>query len=67
MISKNLLTYKQAAALLNVPVGTMYALVSQKRIPFIKIGTRFIRFEEEVLRQWLEGRKITAVVKESEK
>ena len=39
-----LLSYSAAAAYLSLPVGTVYALVNQKRIPHIRLSGRLVRF-----------------------
>ncbi len=49
-----LVTYKEAAAFIGVPLSTMYALVSQRRIPVISFGARFKRFDLEALRKWVD-------------
>ncbi len=41
---EDLLTYEQAAKRLNLKLGTLYALVSQKRVPHIRLGPRLVRF-----------------------
>ena len=52
-----LITYTQAAALLNLPLGTLYAWVHQKRVPHIRLGPRTVRFDESELRSWVETRR----------
>jgi len=47
------LNYSQAAALLGVPKGTLYSLVHQNRVPHIRLGARFVRFDEERLKAWM--------------
>lgn len=47
------LTYKEVATMLGVPVGTLYAMVFQKRIPHIRLGPRFVRFSQEAIMVWL--------------
>lgn len=54
-----LFSYVQAAEFLKVKIGTLYSLVATHRIPYVKIGPRFIRFEEEKLIEWVaEKRKM---------
>ena len=48
-----LLTVKDVAAWLQVKEKTVYAWVSQRRIPCVKIN-RAIRFDERELEQWLQ-------------
>lgn len=54
------LTYSQAADMLAVPVGTLYAWVHQKRVPHIRISGRLVRFDRDELIAWLEGRRVPA-------
>ncbi len=53
-----LLTYRQAAKLLNIPVGTLYAWVSEHRIPHIRLSARTIRFDTAALESWIEARVV---------
>jgi excisionase family DNA binding protein len=55
-----LLTCAQAVELLGIPVGTMYALVSQKRIPHVRFGPRFVRFSTAELRVWIRAQVVPA-------
>ena len=48
-----LLTYAQAASLVNLKLGTLYALVSQKRVPHLRLGRRLVRFSRSELTAWL--------------
>jgi hypothetical protein len=57
MISEPL-TYKQAAALLAVPIGTVYAWVHQKRIPHFRISGRCVRFDRAELLCWLDSQRV---------
>jgi excisionase family DNA binding protein len=49
----DLLTYAQAAKLLNMKLGTLYALVGQSRIPHVRLGRRLVRFSAAELQGWL--------------
>lgn len=51
--------YKDAAAFLGVPLGTLYAWVHQQRVPHVRRGTRVVRFDRDALRMWI-GRKTIA-------
>jgi excisionase family DNA binding protein len=42
----------EAAAFLNISVGTLYHWVSQKRIPCLRLGSRCLRFDPETIRRW---------------
>ena len=54
-----LLSYQQASAVLGIPVGTLYALVHQKRIPHIRLSGRMVRFHPDALHAWLEERIVS--------
>jgi len=49
----DVLTYEQAAKLLNLKLGTMYALVAQNRVPHVRLGRRLVRFSRSELQAWL--------------
>jgi excisionase family DNA binding protein len=49
MADDELLTYAQAARFLNVRLGTLYALVSRKEIPHVRLGKRLVRFSRPAL------------------
>jgi len=55
------LTCSQAATILGVRVGTIYALVSQKRIPHRRFGPRFVRFSKLELGDWLRSKAVSPV------
>jgi len=52
-----LLTRKQVCNLFALPSSTLDYLVSTSQIPFIRITKRNVRFREDELLQWLEGRR----------
>ncbi len=49
-----LLTVVDAAKFLGLSVGGLYHLVSQHRVPVIKLSARCIRFSRNALLKWLE-------------
>ncbi len=53
-----MLTYQQAASMIGVPVGTLYAWVHNRAIPHVRLGARLVRFRRGDLRQWLEERTV---------
>jgi excisionase family DNA binding protein len=54
--SQPLLTVEDVARRLRVEVRTVYAMVSQKRIPFRKPpGTNLLRFDPEEYLEWEKG------------
>ena len=56
-----MLGYHDAAAMLGVPVGTVYAWVSRRRIPHVRLGPRLVRFRRGELERWIEVRRVPAV------
>ena len=42
---------------IGISPGGIYHWVSQKKIPYIKIG-RNVRFDIEAIREWLEKKKV---------
>lgn len=55
----DLLTYAQAANLLNLKLGTLYALVAQNRVPHVRLGRRLVRFSRSELTAWLRRHAVT--------
>lgn len=51
---KLLLDIKAVAALTGFSVGTLYHWVSQRRIPFVRISARCVRFRRSDIDAWLE-------------
>jgi excisionase family DNA binding protein len=45
--------YKEAASLLGVPIGTLYALVARREIPHYRYFTRTVRFSRSELVAWI--------------
>jgi len=56
-----MLTIAQLSGLLNIKVSTLYAWVSQAKIPHLKIHG-LIRFQPNVIQQWVEGFNAQKVV-----
>ena len=50
---RSLLSLEEVAALLGKSASTIYAMTSEKRIPYRKRGNRLYFFEDEVM-QWIE-------------
>jgi excisionase family DNA binding protein len=55
---EELLSYEQAAKLLNIKLGTLYCMVAQQRIPHIRLGKRLVRFPRTALQSWLEEHSV---------
>ncbi|MCD6219045.1 helix-turn-helix domain-containing protein [Candidatus Calescamantes bacterium] len=53
-MEKRLLNIKEASEYLGIPMGSLYKLAWQKRLPFVvKIG-RSLRFDKEKMDEWIE-------------
>lgn len=50
-----LLTIREVAELTGLSVGGLYHLVSQRRIPVIRLSRRCIRFRQSALHAWWDG------------
>lgn len=50
----DLLSYREAADYLNLPSGTLRALVHHDRIPHVRFGPRTVRFRRASLDAWLD-------------
>jgi excisionase family DNA binding protein len=58
MNDPDLLTYPQASNLLNLKMGTLYALVAQNRIPHVRLGRRLVRFSRAAIQSWIAQRAV---------
>ena len=54
---EKLLTYQQAAKILNISEPTLRRWVMERRIPFIKIG-RLVRFDPDILMKWISEHSV---------
>jgi excisionase family DNA binding protein len=55
------INYKQAAELLGVPIGTLYAWVCRNQIPHHRYGRRLIRFDKVELEAWMAQHHVPVV------
>lgn len=53
-LTDRLLTIKELSELTGLKVGTLYHLVSAKRVPVVRISRRCIRFRRSSLETWFE-------------
>ena len=60
MNPKELITYEEAAELLGLAKGTVYAMVHQNRLPHIRLGRRLVRFDPVELRAFVEAHRVEA-------
>ena len=55
---KAMLTYKEAAKVLGVPVGTLYSWVHLKKVPHVRLSSRFVRFDADRLQEWMAAQTV---------
>lgn len=55
------MTYSEAAVLVNLKIGTLYALVAQQRIPHVRLGRRLVRFSRSSLLTWMAEQAISPI------
>ncbi len=55
--SKHLLTIQQAAQITGVSITTLYKWVSQRKIPYIKMG-RLVKFDPLKLEEWIKQQTV---------
>jgi len=51
-LSPRLITIQQAAVYTDLSIHTLYTMVSQRRIPFVKVG-RLVKFDVGLLDAWI--------------
>ena len=54
---RELICYRTVAEQWKVPLGTLYALVHRRQIPFVRISKRTVRFDVEALEEYLSKRR----------
>jgi excisionase family DNA binding protein len=59
-----MLSYREAARLLGLPVGTLYTLVHTRRVPHVRLGGRLVRFSRLELERWVNERIVPERAKE---
>jgi excisionase family DNA binding protein len=53
-----LLTVNEVSQLTQLSVGTLYHLISQRRIPVVRLSARCVRFRLSDIEEWLAGKVI---------
>jgi excisionase family DNA binding protein len=56
-----LLNYAETSQLLGVKVNTLYAWVSRRVIPFVRLSPRVVRFRREEIEAWMDERSVHPV------
>ena len=57
-VTDNLLTPRQVAEILNVPVKTVYHWNSQRKLPFIKLNRKLVRYNRSDIEEWIKQRRV---------
>lgn len=52
------LTYAEAATYLGLKIGTLYAYVSQRRIPHVRLSGRLVLFRRVDLDAWMTSHAV---------
>jgi excisionase family DNA binding protein len=50
-----LLTVREVAVVLGLAVGTIYHMVSQGRLPFVRLSARCLRFRASAIQRFIES------------
>jgi excisionase family DNA binding protein len=53
VMSQRLWSVKEVAEFLNLKCGSVYHLLSQKRIPCVRLSSRCVRFDPRVIEAWV--------------
>lgn len=56
-ITRRLLSIREVAAYTGLSVHTLYAMVSQRRIPFVKMG-RLTKFDRKAIDTWIDRHSV---------
>lgn len=52
------LSYRDAARLLGIPVGTLRSMVCRRQVPHIRISARVVVFDVVALEEWIASRRV---------
>jgi excisionase family DNA binding protein len=55
---EKLLTKKDVLEMLGIKESTLYTWVHHKKIPYIKLGKRCLRFKESLILEWIADREV---------
>ena len=51
------MTIQELAAFTGLSIQTLYKMVNQRRIPYVKVG-RLLRFDSRLIDDWLAGHTV---------
>ena len=63
-LTPRLLNIEQVGQYLDLSVHTIYRMVSQRRIPFVKMG-RLTKFDRQEIDRWISQRSVKPLRQES--
>lgn len=52
------LSYREAARLIGIPVGTLRSMVCRRQVPHIRISPRVVVFDVAALEDWIAARRV---------
>ena len=61
-MSDEFLNYEQAATLMGLPRGTLYAWVCRRQVPHHRLGKRLVRFSKSELLHWMDTCRVQVSV-----
>ncbi len=61
-LKPRLVSIQEAAIYTSLSVHTIYTMVSQRRIPYVKVG-RLVKFDREQLDKWIHKQTVMPVAK----
>lgn len=61
MDESKLLKYRDVCKIWGIEEATLYSWVRQKRIPHIRLGNRFVRFEKDVIEKWIASNQVEVI------
>jgi excisionase family DNA binding protein len=53
MLQRKFLTVKEVSEYIGIATDTIYTMVNQRRIPYVKVG-RLVKFDQAALDAWLK-------------
>ncbi len=56
-MNKRLININELSEYIDLSISTIYSWVSQRRIPFLKVG-RLTKFDLESINEWIEEKRV---------
>ena len=64
MLPPKLLSVKEVSAITGLAPDTIYKMISQRRIPFVKVG-RLVKFKQQAIDEWIEKQSVAPMTTRS--